>query len=215
MRKHKSNLPLAITAAGMTTHAWWPSDVISRATLMWYMMWLVPGIGQNITLFPGLASSIDLWKSNGNVRWLWSTPWDAAVVGAVRVVSAVVKMQGFSKDSSSSIGSDRWDFKVGVCLLQNIFELRLDSAMVAHQFRNLNGKKIKFELLSCCAFDCFVPSKRYYKTSRVEFRFSRHSPDWRVPQKFYSPNQRKLAKIMSLLSICTVCTLSVLGLLGK
>jgi hypothetical protein len=28
-------------------------------------------------------------------------------------------------------------------------------------------------------------------TPGVELRFSRHSPDWRVTQNIYSPNQRK------------------------
>jgi hypothetical protein len=37
--------------------------------------------------------------------------------------------------------------------------------------------------------ECTCMTKSY--DSGVGFRFSRHSPEWRVTQNFYSPNQRK------------------------
>jgi hypothetical protein len=51
-----------------------------------------------------------------------------------------------------------------------------------------------------------LPFMVVYLYSGVELRFSRHSPDWRVTQNFYSPNQRKTRQNHVLLSISTVCT---------
>jgi hypothetical protein len=52
--------------------------------------------------------------------------------------------------------------------------------------------------------------KKNNRKAGVEIRFSRHSPDWRVTQKFYSPNQRKTRKnhvfAEHLCSVHLVCT---------
>jgi hypothetical protein len=49
-----------------------------------------------------------------------------------------------------------------------------------------------------------------YAQAGVELRFSRHLPDWRVTQHFYSPNQRKTRQnhvfAEPLYSVHFVCT---------